>query len=334
MMRFLRWAIAILVALVVIVVLAFRLSPWPSVAIIEYAFSKGDAASEARLAKHVPPGVTSRLDISYGSGFDERLDVYRMEGVTGPQRAVVWVHGGGWIGGSKAGVANYAKVIAGHGYTTITVEYSTGFGSVYPKPVEQVNAALGYISTHAAELNIDPSVLVLAGDSAGSQLSAQVAILTTDPAYAAKLGIAPLLRADQLAGVVLASGAYDLESINLDGDFGWFLRTVLWAYSGSRDFMADPRFRLLSVTEHVTAAFPPAFITSGNGDPLVPQAVRFAEVLSGLGGEADTLFFPAERTPPLGHEYQFNLDDPAGAEAMDRMLAFLGKVFAPRPAMP
>lgn len=329
--RMLLWTAGVLVALVVIVVLAFRFSPWPSVAIIEYAFSKGDVESEARLAKHVPPGIASWLDVSYGAGPDEKLDVFRMESASGPQPVVVWVHGGGWIGGSKQGVANYLKVLAGHGYTTIALEYSTGFGSVYPKPVEQVNAALGYIDAHAADLNVDPARIVLAGDSAGSQLAAQVTILTTDSTYAKALGIAPTLRANQIAGVILASGAYDLESIDLEGDQGWFLRTVLWAYSGIRDFMSDPRFRLLSVTEHVTAAFPPAFITSGNGDPLEPQAVQFAAVLERLGVRADTLFFPDDYNPPLPHEYQFNLDTPAGTEAMGRMLAFLGATFGTTP---
>lgn len=64
MKRIVLWIAGILVALVVIVVLAFRFSPWPSVAIIKYAFSEGDVESEARLAKHVPPGISTRLDVS------------------------------------------------------------------------------------------------------------------------------------------------------------------------------------------------------------------------------------------------------------------------------
>jgi hypothetical protein len=40
----------------------------------------------------------------------------------------------------------------------------------------------------------------------------------------------------------------------------------------------------------------------------------------------DTLFFPPDRAPALPHEYQFNLDDPAGREALNRMLAFLDSI--------
>jgi acetyl esterase/lipase len=328
--RVFLWIAGIVVALAVVVVLAFRLSPWPSVAVIEYLFSKGDAASEARLLKHVPPDIAARLNLRYGPGPDERMDVFRQENATSVQPGLVWVHGGGWIAGSKEGVSNYLKVLAGHGYTAVAIEYSTGYRGTYPKPVEQVNAALGYVVAHAAELGIDPAGIILAGDSAGAQLAAQVSLLTTGPAYAAEVRIPPALEAGQIAGVVLVSGAYDLEGIDLNGKFGWFLEAVLWAYSGVRDFMNDPRFKLASVTEHVTAAFPPAFISSGNSDPLAPQAVQFSEALAKLAVPTETLFFPDDYSPALPHEYQFNLDEPAGAEALERILAFLAERTAAR----
>ena len=104
------------------------------------------------------------------------------------------------------------------------------------------------------------------------------------------------------------------------------MRTVLWAYSGTRDFMNDERFRLVSVTNYVTNAFPPAFISSGNGDPLAPQAAALARKLEHLGVKVDSLFFPADYNPPLPHEYQFNLDTPAGQKALGQMLAFAGAI--------
>lgn len=217
---------------------------------------QGDRASEAALEKHVPGNIVTRRDLAYGEVPDEIFDINRPGDANAPLPTIVWVHGGGWIAGSKDGVANYLKVLAGRGYTTVGVEYSTGFGATYPKPVEQVNAALGYLVRNAADLGIDPDAIVLAGDSAGAQIAAQISIITTDPAYAERIGIAPALEPRQLAAVLLLSGAYDIGSVDLDGDQGWFLRTVLWAYSGTRNFLADERFMLASVSDHVTAAFP------------------------------------------------------------------------------
>ena len=143
-----------------------------------------------------------------------------------------------------------------------------------------------------------------------------------------RVGIAPKIAPRQLAAVLLLSGAYDLGAVDLDGKYGWFLRTVLWAYSGSRNFLRDERFALASVTSHVTAVFPPSFISSGNGDPLAPQAVALVRKLKTLHVKVDSLFFPDDYDPPLPHEYQFNLDSPAGQEALNRMLDFIEVVVA------
>ena len=322
MKRFILWLTGTFAVLAIITVSAFKLSPWPSVAVFSYLFSKADQASEAALEKHVPAGIVTQRGLAYGNGPDETFDVNYPEGTDGPRPTIVWVHGGGWIGGSTEGIANYMKVLAGHGFTTVAVEYSTGYGATYPKPVEQVNAALGYLVNHAADFHIDPGAIVLAGDSAGAQIVGQIALITTDPAYAHRLGIAPELDPNQLSALLLLSGAYDLTALDFNGDYAWFLNTVLWAYSGVENFLEDERFRLLSVSNYVTSAFPPSFISSGNGDPLAPQAIALTKKLDSLGVRVDQLFFP-EHQPPLPHEYQFNLDDSAGQQAMNRMLAFL-----------
>lgn len=323
MKRVALWGTGVVLVLVACVGLAFRLSPRPAVALITFLFSRGDRASEAALEKHVPAGIVTRRDIAYGSGPDERLDLYTSDQRASPPPVIVWIHGGGFIAGSKDGVANYLKVLAGHGYTAAAIEYSTGHGTTYPAPLAQVTAALAFLAQHAADLRIDPSSLVLAGDSAGAQIASQVSLIITDAGYASRVGVTPTLPADRLAGAILVSGGFDLSSVNLNGDFGWFLKAVLWTYSGDRDFEHNERFQLASVTRYVTRGFPPSFITSGNGDPLARQAVAFAETLRQLGVRTDTLFFPADHAPPLPHEYQFNLDDPAGQEALTRMLAFL-----------
>ena len=331
MKRLLLWSVAVVGVLMVAIVLAFRFSPWPSVLVITQAFSRGDEASEAALEKHVPPGIVSRSDLAYGEGGDERFDVNYPEGANTPRPTIVWVHGGGWVAGSKRGIANYLKVLAGHGYTTIGVEYSTGFGTTYPKPVRQVNMALDHLVRNATDLHIDPEAIVLAGDSAGAQIAAQLAIITTDIAYARGIGIVPSLPPEHLRAMLLLSGAYDVSTIDFDGDNAWFAKSVLWAYSGTENFLDDEQFKLLSVTNYVTGAFPRSFISSGNGDPLEPQAVALANKLDALGVEVSTLFFSANRRPLLPHEFQFNLDDPAGQQALGRALAFLGQTFGDQP---
>jgi acetyl esterase/lipase len=325
MKRFILWSVSILAVVAATVLLAFTLSPWPGVALIQFAFSRGDQASEAALEKHVPAGVVSLSDVAYGDGKDEVFDLYYPQGARSLP-TIVWVHGGGFVAGSKSGVANYLKVLAGNGYTAIAVEYSKGRGTTYPKPLEQVNAALGFISSHAAELHVDPTSIVLAGDSAGAHIASQVALITTDAAYAKAIGIAPQLEPNQLVAMLLVSGAFDPFAVDRNGARGLFYKSIMWAYSGVKSLSVDERFKLMSVPSHVTPAFPPSYITSGNADVFAPQAVALARKLEEAGVRTDALFFPQARNPPLPHEYQFNLDKPAGQESLERMLGFLREV--------
>lgn len=324
--RIVFWTLGIVAVTIVVGAAAFAFTPWPSVALVQYMFSKGDQASEAALEKHVPANVETRRNLAYGQGRAEVFDINYPQGTRAQLPTIVWVHGGGWVAGSKDGVANYLKVLAGRGYTTVGLEYPHGFGVTYPEPVEKVGAALAYLVANAVELNIDAERIVLAGDSAGAQIASQIAIITTDPAYASLVELTPTLRPDQLKGVLLVSGAYDIESIDLGGQFGWLVETVLWAYSGTRNFLHDDKFLLASVLQQVTGAFPPAFVSSGNGDPLHGQAMALAEKLEKLGVKVASLFFPSDYQPPLPHEYQFNLDNEAGREALERMMSFVESV--------
>ena len=77
------------------------------------------------------------------------------------------------------------------------------------------------------------------------------------------------------------------------------------------------------MARHVTPAFPPAFISAGNADPLEPHSHAMAAALQKQGVRVDALFFPKDHALPLPHEYQFNLDSEAGRQAMERSVAFL-----------
>lgn len=321
------WFVLVIAGLAVLTYAAFQLSPWPMALIIRHSFNKGASEAAAALEKHVPPGIGEKPDIPYAPNDpDALLDVYFPKTLK-PGEAlptIVWVHGGAWISGDKRDVANYLRKLTKHGYTTVSVGYSIAPGAIYPTPVKQVLAALKYLSASKG-LHVDNTRIMLAGDSAGAQIASQVANIVSDPSYARLTGFIPTLRREQLKGVLLFCGAYDVALADLNGPFGGFLRTVLWSYSGTKHFESDGKFAQLSVAKYVTASFPPAFISAGNADPLGPQSVAMASALKAQGVPVDTLFFLREYKPELGHEYQFNLDSEAGQLALKRALAFTGK---------
>lgn len=320
--QFRKLVLWIALAAAVLGLVALLVTPWPSVLVIRAIFDRGAAEASAKLEKHVPSGIRVDRNIQYiSSDPDAKMDIIHPPAGTAMGPTIIWVHGGGFISGRRRDVENYAMVLAGQGFAIVNVDYTIAPEARYPKPVQQVIAALSFVSQEGTRLGIDPTRLILAGDSAGAQIAAQVANLVTAPDYARQVGISANIQPMQLRGVILFCGPYDL---NLMGH-GWFMRTTTWAYSGSRNHENDRSFQLMSVAKYVTPAFPPALISAGNGDPLLPHSVALENALRAHNVTVDTLYFP-DHEPALGHEYQFDLDAEPGREALRRAAAFARKI--------
>lgn len=107
----------------------------------------------------------------------------------------------------------------------------------------------------------------------------------------------------------------------VSGILGWFVRSAMWAYGGRRDSRDNQHFQTMSIAPHLTSAYPPAFVSAGNLDPLEPQSIAVARAMAKIGVRVETLFFPADYKPPLGHEYQFDLNGEAGKLALEKSAA-------------
>jgi acetyl esterase len=326
MRRLLTYVLAALLAIPVVAYGYYVLSPWPSVLLVRYAFDKDSAARNAALEKHLPRDVTELRDQRYGPAERMQLDVFHPAVAAGKALpTVVWIHGGAFIAGQKEDIAPYLKILAARGYTVVGVGYTTAPTAQYPTPTLEANEALNFLIANAARYRVDTMRLFLAGDSAGGQIASQLAVAIGEPAYATAIGFTPAVTRTQLRGVVLFCGVYDTSRMSLSGSFGGLLRTVLWAYFGVKTIADNPSLAQFSVPRHLTPRFPPAFVSAGNADPLGPQSVAMAEAIRAQGVATDTLFFSADHKPPLGHEYQFNLDQDAGREALERLVAFLNR---------
>jgi acetyl esterase len=302
----------------------YRLTPWPSVWLIRYTFAKSDEEARLSAAPFVPKaGIRAERGLVYDPMVpDGRFDVFAPTDSKSPLPAIVWVHGGGFVAGSREGVGNYLQVLASLGYVGVAIDYTLAPSAKFPTPVSQTNAALDHIILNASKFNIDPMRIFLMGDSAGAHIVAQTALAISDSSYAKRIGVTPGLRRDQLRGLILHCGMYNPALTDFEGPYGDFNRTVIWSYVGTRNHK-DLRVQQLAVTPFVTASFPPTFISAGNADPLAPQSAELTNALRSKEVEVDSLFFPPNHQPPLGHEYQMMLSTHAGRLAFDRSAAFL-----------
>lgn len=326
----LRWVLVALVAVIVLAAAAFTLSPKPGALVIRAVFQRGADQQTEALAVDAP--VTDLVaDIAYRTDDpDAYLDVYTPTETTGQLPTIVWTHGGAWISGNRTNYAGYYRRLADAGFTVVSLGYSLAPGHRYPTAVRQLDDAHAYLLAHAEELHIDPSRIVLAGDSAGAQLSSQLAAAVASPDYAAQLGFEPALPPESLRGVVLDCGIYDISAIGGgSGILGWGVQQALWAYTGERNFEESEAARQMSSLFVVTEDFPPAFVSGGNADPLTEkQSKPLAARLTGLGVAVDEMFFPDDHEPALGHEYQFDLSLADAREALQRTIDFVRKVTA------
>ena len=141
------------------------------------AFVAGYAQERDR-EQSLPDGIVKHADIVYASieGRDLVLDVYAPK--SRPAElipVVVWVHGGGWRGGSKDGIRRSVPILS-HGLGLVSIGYRLSGEAKFPAAIADVKAAIRWVRANASRYGFDPDRLGAWGSSAGGHL---VALLGT-----------------------------------------------------------------------------------------------------------------------------------------------------------
>jgi acetyl esterase/lipase len=132
-----------------------------------------DLAAQQKGPK-LPDGVTADRDVAYGTHERQKLDVYVPKG-NGPFPLVLWVHGGGWEGGSKDS-GGPAIGLLSRRYAVASTNYRLSRHAAFPAQIHDVKAAVRFLRANAKKYHLDPDRFGAAGASAGGHL---VALLGT-----------------------------------------------------------------------------------------------------------------------------------------------------------
>ena len=157
--------------------------------------------ADALAALQPPPAVEPLRDQRYGPDPRHRLDVFSPG--AGSRPVLVFVHGGGFVGGDKTrpGAFYYDNIgqwAARSGLVGVNITYRLAPQHSYPAVVEDIAAAIAWVRANIAALGGDPARIVLMGQSAGA---AHVGDYLA--AHAASPGV---------ASAVLVSGVHDVAS--------------------------------------------------------------------------------------------------------------------------
>ena len=130
--------------------------------------------STAELAKLIPghntPGVT-RTIVREG---DVTVRVFRPDNATGS--ALIWIHGGGLIGGAaRQDDRHCGQTAAELGVTVLSVDYRLAPKYPFPAAIDDCLVAFDWLQTHADRMNIDTHRVAVGGQSAGGGLAAALA---------------------------------------------------------------------------------------------------------------------------------------------------------------
>ncbi|MDN3427169.1 alpha/beta hydrolase [Microbacterium sp. APC 3898] len=205
------------------------------------------------------------------------------------------------------------------------MNYELAPSAIYPTPLYQVEEAYQFIEKNAQAYGIDMDRLYFAGDSAGAQIISQFVNIQVEEEYSNLIGIEGSVSPDQIAGVLLFCGPYDVSKFgDLSDSFliNFLFDRVGWAYIGERDWGSSDQVKQASVIDHVSAHFPPTFITDGNTGSFEEQGLELADKLNKNDVEIVDVFYSQEEAE-LGHEYQFIMDAPQAENTFNQLIEFL-----------
>jgi acetyl esterase/lipase len=260
-----------------------------------------------------------------------RLDIYRPRGTRGDgvrRPAVIQVHGGGWIVGSRLeqGIP-LLNHLAANGWIGFNVDYRLSPRATMPEHVVDVKRAIAWVREHADELGVDPGRIALTGGSAGGHLTALAALTADDRTLQPGFEDADT----SVAAAVPFYGLYDFtdpDTLYSPGIRDWLLPRVIFKRTLAE---APELYRAASPFHRVHPGAPPFLVFHGDEDSLVPieDARGFVDRLAAVSDS------PALLVELPGAEHAFDLfPSLRTARVVEGIERFLRATVSPPPEDP
>nr|WP_314466432.1 alpha/beta hydrolase [uncultured Clostridium sp.] len=281
-------------------------------------FAQGDHIRDTGLT--TPEDVIRYNDIQYGKDTRwQRLDLYRPREAEGQVLPViVSVHGGGWVYGDKECYQYYCMSLAQRGFAVVNFTYRLAPEFKFPAAIEDSNLVFEWVLNHAKEYGLDTGNIFGVGDSAGAHQLSIYAAVCTNQSYAEFF---PFTVPEKLSlkAIALNCGQYDVKFEKGSDELTALLMQDYLPEGGTKAELG-----LISVSNHITPAFPPAFLMTAPEDFLIHQPA----ILSTKLMESNVPFvyrFYVSNEYKLGHVFHCNIKLPEAAECNDDECNFFRK---------
>jgi acetyl esterase len=234
-----------------------------------------------------PPPVASTDDIKVkGAAGPLAARVYRVSREKSP--TVVFFHGGGWVAGDLDTHDRQARLLAIEtGAVVVSVDYRRPPETPFPGAFEDGFAAVRNIIEGVAEFGGDGGRVGVAGDSAGGNLAATVAIACRDAGIhlAAQLLVYPVTDVAGNFADAKENARFPSRAENAEGYF--LSRAVMQWFAGH--YLSDARqgldWRVSPLRAKILAGLAPAIVCTAWFDPLRDEGKAYADALQAAGVE-------------------------------------------------
>lgn len=251
-----------------------RLQQFLACAVFVFLVSNQSFAGEAE--------VVVKKNIPYAT-YNERkveLDLY-LPKAKGFRPAIILVHGGGWIKGSRAGFATMAKDLAMHGYVVANIEYRLAGEAKFPGAVSDVKAAIRWMRANAKKYRVDDNKIAGIGGSAGGHL---VAMAATTPGQFEGTGGNKNQSSELNASIVMGAGVDQVT--RLKNNNGKEIQNCVLFFGAK--FTDNPEiYKTASPITHVNKAMSPILFLDGTKDRPGQRYVDMQKKLDTLGVKHD-----------------------------------------------
>jgi acetyl esterase len=246
------------------------------------------------------------------------IRIYQGEGA--PTGLVVYFHGGGYVMGSIGLMDNVARELAhGSGAVVVSVGYRLAPEDPYPAGLDDCERVTRWAFANAERFGVSPQAVAVAGESAGGNLAAAVALRRRDAGDASLVG--QVLIYPQVSGTTTYPSEVEFDGLVISLAVG----AKFWeAYSGRRDLDDDPYAVPLSA-EHFDE-LPPALVVLGGCDMLRDEGRAYAARLRDAGVDVDEVCYAGQ---PHGF---VNFNFPAAGVAFEVIGNWLRATFPVQPS--
>lgn len=126
----------------------------------------------------LPENIVVKENIIYKEEKNVSLkaDIYSPKNSVKKNPAIILIHGGGWISGSKENQRYMAQQLASNGYVAMTINYRLADEAKYPAAIDDVYSAINYLIKNKKEYHVNPKQISILGASAGAQIATLVGV--------------------------------------------------------------------------------------------------------------------------------------------------------------